>query len=191
MSAPSDSEVSFGPFRLVPSQQLLLEGDKPVVIGARALDILIALVERAGEVVSKDELIRRAWPRVFVEEGSLRTQMGIIRKALRDGEKGARYIITVPGRGYRFVSPVSRSGGRTPSAASALASRPATDMPTRLTPVIGRDENIDEITNRLSRQRFTTVVGPGGIGKTTVALAVAEQQSTCTKTVSASLIWPP
>jgi predicted ATPase/DNA-binding winged helix-turn-helix (wHTH) protein len=176
VSEPSDSEVSFGPFRLVPSQQLLLDGDKPVAIGARALDILIALVERAGEVVSKDELIRRAWPRVFVEEGSLRTQMGIIRKALRDGEKGARYIITVPGRGYRFVSPVSHSGGRALSAASALASRPATDMPTRLTPVIGREENINEIKNRLSRQRFTTVVGPGGIGKTTVALAVAEQQ---------------
>ena len=177
MSATADSEVSFGPFRLVPSQQLLLDGDKPVPIGARALDILIALVERAGDVVSKDELIRRAWPTVFVEEGSLRTQMGIIRKALRDGEAGARYIVTVPGRGYRFVSPVSRSTGRTPSTASALASRPATHMPIRLTPVIGREENISEIRNRLSRQRFTTVVGPGGIGKTTVALAVAEQQS--------------
>ena len=103
--------------------------------------------------------------------------MGIIRKALRDGEAGARYIVTVPGRGYRFVSPVSRSTGRTPSTASALASRPATHMPIRLTPVIGREENISEIRNRLSRQRFTTVVGPGGIGKTTVALAVAEQQS--------------
>jgi len=177
VSAPADSEVSFGPFRLVPTQQLLLDGDKPVAIGARALDILTALVERAGDVVSKDELIRRAWPTVFVEEGSLRTQMGIIRKALRDGEAGARYIVTVPGRGYRFVSPVSRSAGRTPSAVNALASPPATHIPIRLTPVIGREENINEIRNRLSRQRFTTVVGPGGIGKTTVALAVAEQQS--------------
>ncbi|MGA7124257.1 MAG: winged helix-turn-helix domain-containing protein, partial [Polyangiaceae bacterium] len=177
MSAPADSEVSFGPFRLVATQQLLLDGDKPVAIGARALDILTALVERAGEVVSKDELIHRAWPTVFVEEGSLRTQMGIIRKALRDGEAGARYIVTVPGRGYRFVSPVSRSAGPTRSTANASGSRPAAQMPIRLTPVIGREENIDEIKNRLSRQRFTTVVGPGGIGKTTVALAVAEQQS--------------
>ncbi len=177
MSAPADSEVSFGPFRLAATRQLLLEGEKPVAIGARALDILNALVERAGEVVSKDELIHRAWPTVFVEEGSLRTQMGIIRKALRDGESGARYIVTVPGRGYRFVAPVFRSAGLAPSSVSAFGSRPATQMPLRLTPVIGREENINDIKNRLSRQRFTTVVGPGGIGKTTVALAVAEQQS--------------
>jgi len=177
VSAPTDTEFSFASFRLVPSQQLLLDGDKPVPIGARALDILIVLIERAGDVVSKNELIRRVWPNVFVEEGNLRTQMAIVRKALRDGEAGARYIVTVPGRGYRFVSSVSRSAQRTTPSASARSSPPGSHIPIRLTRVIGREDNISAVASRLSQRRFTTIVGPGGIGKTTVALAVAEQQS--------------
>ncbi len=174
---PSDGEISFGSFRLRPSQQLLLDDDKPIPIGARALDILTTLVERAGDVVTKDELIGRAWPNVSVEEGNLRTQMAIVRKALRDGEAGARYIVTVPGRGYRFVSPVSRSPERESTAADEHTSRPASYIPTRLTRVIGRADSINEVTSRLSRRRFATIVGPGGIGKTTVAQAVAEQQT--------------
>lgn len=177
MTAPADSEFSFGSFRLVPSRQLLLDADKPVPIGTRALDILTTLVERAGDVVSKDELIRRAWPKVFVEEGNLRTQMAILRKALRDGAAGARYIVTVPGRGYRFVASVSGSAERAAPATSARKPRAQAHVPTRLTRVIGRDDNISEVAGRLSQRRFTTIVGPGGIGKTTVALAVAEQQA--------------
>jgi len=172
-----DGEISFGSFRLRPSQQLLLDDDKPIPIGGRALDILITLVESAGDVVTKDELINRAWPNLAVEEGNLRTQMAIIRRALRDGEAGARYIATVPGRGYRFVWPVSRSAGREVFAADERVSQPPSHIPTRLTRVIGRADSINEVTNRLSRRRFTTIVGPGGIGKTTVALAVAEQQT--------------
>jgi DNA-binding winged helix-turn-helix (wHTH) protein len=135
---PTDGEISFGSFRLRPSQQLLLDDDKPTPIGGRALDILIALVERAGDVVTKDELISRAWPSLAIEEGNLRTQMAIIRRALRDGEAGARYIATVPGRGYRFVSPVSRSARPETSAADEPVSQPASQIPTRLTRVIGR-----------------------------------------------------
>ena len=177
MTDAAASEFTFGPFRLVPSRQLLLEGERPVPIGARALDILVTLVERPGDVVSKNELIRRAWPSVFVEEGNLRTQVAIVRKALRDGEADARYIVTVPGRGYRFVSPVSRAPEGEVASASARSSPPASHVPLRLTRVIGREENISEIAGRLSQRRFTTIVGPGGIGKTTVALAVAEQQT--------------
>jgi predicted ATPase len=168
-----DGEISFGSFRLRPSEQLLLEDGKAIPIGARALDILIALVERAGDVVTKRELIDRAWPNVSVDEGNLRTQMAIIRKALRDGEAGARYIATVPGRGYRFVSAASR--GATSGDDRAL--QPTNYIPARLTRVIGRTDSINEVTSRLSRRRFTTIVGPGGIGKTTVALAVAERQA--------------
>jgi predicted ATPase/DNA-binding winged helix-turn-helix (wHTH) protein len=171
------SDLSFGPFRLLPSQQLLLDGNTPVSMGARALDILTLLVGRAGEVVSKNELIHRAWPNVIVEEGNLRTQLALIRKALRDGEAGARYIVTVPGRGYRFVASVSRSAEPSPPSASTQESPPPSPMPIRLTRVIGRETAISEVASRLSRRRFTTVVGPGGIGKTTVALAVAEQQA--------------
>src|SRR5271167_4705516 len=96
--------ISFGPFRLFPAQRLLLEGDRPVRLGSRALDILTALVERAGEVVGKNELIARAWPTTTVEEGNLKLQVSALRRALGDGQGGHRYVVTVPGRGYNFVA---------------------------------------------------------------------------------------
>jgi predicted ATPase/DNA-binding winged helix-turn-helix (wHTH) protein len=173
----ANRDVSFGPFRLMPSQHRLLDAGRPLPIGGRALDILIALVERAGDVVTKDELIARAWPNVSVDEGNLRTQMAIIRKALRDGEAGVRYIATIAGRGYCFVSPVSQISRQDAPLVDEQPSQPASFMPTRLTKVIGRSESISEVVGRLIRNRFTTVVGPGGIGKTTVALAAAEQQT--------------
>src|SRR5882762_6461157 len=99
---------SFGPFRLLATQRLLLEGDKPVRLGSRAFDILAALIEQAGEVVGKEQLIARAWPQTFVEDANLKIQMSALRRALGDGQGGNRYVITVPGRGYNFVAPVRR-----------------------------------------------------------------------------------
>jgi hypothetical protein len=82
----------FGPFQLFPSQRLLLEGNRRVQIGSRAFDILTILVERAAEVVSKEELIARAWPNVFVEDGNLKTQVSGLRRALDEaGRAGAIY----------------------------------------------------------------------------------------------------
>src|ERR1700688_1933484 len=98
--------ISFGPFRLLAAQRLLLEGDNPVRLGSRAFDILAALVERAGEVVGKKELIARAWPQTFVEDANLKIQVSALRRALGDGQGGRRYIATIPGRGYNFVAPV-------------------------------------------------------------------------------------
>ena len=98
--------VSFGPFCLLPAQRLLLEGDKPVRLGSRALDILIALVEHSGEVVGKDELIARVWPATFVEESNLKFQVSALRRTLGEGN---RYLVNIPGRGYCFVAPVTRS----------------------------------------------------------------------------------
>jgi DNA-binding winged helix-turn-helix (wHTH) protein len=103
--------MSFGPFHILPSQRLLLEGDQPLRLGSRAFDILVALVERAGELVSKDELRNLVWPGTFVEDGNLKVQVSALRRTLRDGEDGNRYITTVAGRGYWFVAPVVRSGG--------------------------------------------------------------------------------
>src|SRR5713101_1873337 len=100
-------QISFGPYRLLAAQRLLLEGDRPVRLGSRAFDILAALVERAGEVVGKEQLIARAWPQTFVEESNLKIQMNALRRALGDGQAGNRYVVTVPGRGYNFVAPVS------------------------------------------------------------------------------------
>src|SRR5262245_35453209 len=102
--------LSFGPFNLLVGERLLTKGGAPVELGARALDILIVLVSTPNEVVSKKELMARVWPDVRVEEGSLRFHMAGLRKALGDGLDGARYITTLPGRGYCFVAPIARSG---------------------------------------------------------------------------------
>src|SRR5260370_13102414 len=77
----SERSISFAPFRLLPAQRLLLEGDNPVRVGSRALDILTALVERPGELVGKEELIARVWRGTFVEEGNLKFQVGALRRA--------------------------------------------------------------------------------------------------------------
>jgi DNA-binding winged helix-turn-helix (wHTH) protein len=106
-AAPAD--VLFGPFRLLPTQFLLLEGDKPVPLGSRALEILIALLERRGELVSKQDLMARVWPNIFVEPANLTVHMSALRRALRDGRDGHRFIVNIPGRGYCFVAPVDAS----------------------------------------------------------------------------------
>jgi DNA-binding winged helix-turn-helix (wHTH) protein len=104
------TEVSFGPFRLFPSQFLLLEGDKPVPLGSRALEILIFLLERPGVLVSKQELMARVWPNVFVAPANLTVHISALRRVLRDGRDRNRFIINIPGRGYRFVASVAVLG---------------------------------------------------------------------------------
>jgi DNA-binding winged helix-turn-helix (wHTH) protein len=108
-------EVSFGPFRLLPAQFLLLEGDKPVSLGSRALEILTVLLERPGELVSKQELMARVWPNIFVEPANLTVHMSALRRTLRDGRDGNRFIINVPGRGYSFVASVVVAGRAQPN----------------------------------------------------------------------------
>src|SRR5882724_589466 len=164
--------ISFGPFRLHTEQRLLMEGDRPVRLGSRAFDILATLVERAGEVVGKEQLIARAWPQTFVEESNLKIQMNALRRALGDGQAGNRYVVTVPGRGYNFVAPVSLEE---PPQAPLPPTAGLHNLPLAVTRMIGRDETVSALVSRLSRQRLVTIVGPGGIGKTTVALAAAER----------------
>jgi len=98
---------------LIPAQFLLLEGDKPVRLGSRALEILIVLLERPGELVSKQELMARVWPNIFVEPANLTVHISALRRTLRDGRDGNRFIINVPGRGYSFVASVEVSDTRT------------------------------------------------------------------------------
>ncbi|HEY2662068.1 MAG TPA: winged helix-turn-helix domain-containing protein [Caulobacteraceae bacterium] len=166
--------ILFGPFRLHTEQRLLLEGDSPVRLGSRAFDILAALVERAGEVVDKDQLIARAWPQTFVEDSNLKIQMSALRRALGDGQVGHRYIVTVPGRGYNFVAPVRRDETLRDASAPPAPSTTPHNLPFAVTRTIGRDDPVAALVARLSRERLVTIVGAGGIGKTTVALAVAE-----------------
>jgi len=103
------TEVSFGPFRLLPTQFLLMEGGKPVPLGSRALEILTVLLERPGQLVSKQELMARVWPNIFVDPANLTVHMSALRRMLRDGRDGNRFIINIPGRGYSFVASVEAS----------------------------------------------------------------------------------
>ena len=88
---PEDRTWNFGPFRMVPSQQALFEGERRLKLGSRAFDILRVLVQRAGALVTKDELIAEAWPNLSVEESTLRVHVAALRKVLGDGGNGVRY----------------------------------------------------------------------------------------------------
>jgi predicted ATPase/DNA-binding winged helix-turn-helix (wHTH) protein len=176
--------MAFGPYRLYRDPKLLCHGDDTVRLGGRAFDLLVALVERAGEVLSRDELEAQVWPSSVVEDSSLRVHIGALRKALGDGIDGVRYIANVPGRGYSFVAPVWQLGGEArhesaPPPDRALApsqpGRPVDNLPARLTSVIGRDATVAMLATVLPQRRLATIVGHGGIGKTVLALAVASE----------------
>jgi len=146
-----------------------------VELSARALDVLIALLSNPNEVVSKNDLLSRVWPDVTVEEGSLRFHIANLRKTLGDGQDGARYITTVPGRGYCFVAPISRSGDQGRALAAATANFPFANLPGRLSGMVDREDDLQNLSTRLHAGRFVTIVGSGGVGKTTVAVAVGHQ----------------
>ncbi|MCF4997434.1 AAA family ATPase [Pseudomonas syringae] len=172
MSLPPDQAIGFGPYRIFPGQRLLLEGDQPLRLGRRAMDILLILLDHAGEMVSKQQLIAGVWPDSVVEDINLRVHMAALRKALGDGQAGQRYIVTVAQRGYSFVAPLAlESIDRSPT-----DNPPGRhNLPLRRARLIGRQPLVDRLMAQLPRQRCITLVGPGGIGKTSVALRVAEQ----------------
>src|ERR1700747_3640707 len=101
--------ICFGPFRLSVTERVLEKEGVRVRLGSLALDILIALVERPGAVVTKKELFARVWPDLVVDEGNLRYHVSALRKALGEGRSGTRYVTNVLGRGYCFVGPISRA----------------------------------------------------------------------------------
>nr|WP_315445720.1 winged helix-turn-helix domain-containing protein [uncultured Pseudomonas sp.] len=166
------SVLYFGPYAFHLRQRLILEGDRPLRMGGRALDILQVLVERAGRVVRKEDLIARVWPTSVVEEINLRVHIAALRRALGDGENGQRYIVNVPQCGYCFVAPVQ--GDSTAQEVLENLQAPQHNLPVRLTPVTGRDSVVGAMVRQLPLCRLMTVTGPAGVGKTTVALRVAE-----------------
>jgi DNA-binding winged helix-turn-helix (wHTH) protein len=162
---PTRDIISFGPFSLIASERLLLRGGAPVELGGRALDILLALVSRPNQVIGKRDLIAQVWPDVIVEEGSLRFHIAALRKALSDGKDGARYVATLAGRGYCFVAPVSVSSSRADANATVLATLSGANVPTRLTRMVGRADDVETISTKLIASRFVSVVGTGGGAK--------------------------
>ena len=174
MVAPSlqtDEVMSFGPFQLVARERLLTREGVPVELGTRSLDILIALLSRPNEVVSKKDLLAQVWPDVTVEETALRVHMVRLRKALGDGVGGARYITTLAGRGYCFVAKVSQSSGQSETA-SDMDGFAHANLPSRLSRMVGRADEVGAVSAQLTANRFVTILGAGGVGKTTVAVAV-------------------
>jgi predicted ATPase/DNA-binding winged helix-turn-helix (wHTH) protein len=163
---------SFGQFRICPRDRWVERSGVRLGIGDRALDLLIALLERAGEVVSKRELLERAWPSSMVDEVSLRVQIAAIRRILGDGQGGNRFIANVAGKGYTFTAVVSKL--TIPRIRKAESDRRSgTRLPVLPSRMIGRENELSKVTRLLLEHRFVTVVGPGGIGKTTLAVSAA------------------
>ena len=176
--AHTNEVVVFGPFRLFVAERLLKRGDESLPVGGRAFDLLITLVERAGEVITHKELRERVWPGITVDDPNLRVHIAGLRKVLGDGQDGARYISSVAGRGYCFVAPVQQQRQEIKST-TALA-RPVNGpvLPARLRRMVGRDATVETLRSMVTSQRFVSIVGPGGMGKTTLAVAVAHTMMT-------------
>lgn len=164
-SRPEDAFV-FGSFRLMAARRRLERDGMALPLGGKAFDILRTLVERAGQVVGKAELLRQVWPNSVVEEGSLRFHITTLRKTL--GEE--RYIENIAGQGYSFVAPVSRLSE---ALSAELKPNPGRPLPVRPGRLVGRAEVLKLLAGQLLEHRFVTVVGSGGVGKTSVALELA------------------
>lgn len=144
-------------------------------MGSRALDILTLLVQRAGELVSRAELEAYVWPNIFVHESNLKVHVTALRKALCAASSDQRCILNIPGRGYCFTLPVTVEG----RARASMRRGPGAgaDVFGAARQIIGREDEIVAIGHAISRHPLVTIVGAGGVGKTTVALATAERHS--------------
>jgi predicted ATPase/DNA-binding winged helix-turn-helix (wHTH) protein len=162
--------ISFGPFTLRVDERLLTRNGVPLDLGGRAMDVLLALIAKANAVVSKEELLAQAWPGVVISDGSLRYQITMLRQALGDGQDGARYVSNIVGRGYCFVAKISRTFVE--PEAQAERNEPAVEpgLPPPPGLVVGRAGDLAAVAAQLAKGRFLTLVGTGGVGKTTVAI---------------------
>ncbi|MES2821892.1 MAG: winged helix-turn-helix domain-containing protein [Pseudomonadota bacterium] len=170
--------LQFGSFRYYVQRRLLLGAGLPVQVGSKALDILQLLVENAGTVVSKAAIIAHAWPSTVVEEINLRVHIAALRRALSDGLEGRRYIVTVPQRGYCFVADV-QPRETTTAEPPWRGKGSVTPLPARLSQLKGRDALVDQLVRQVPSRRLITLVAAGGMGKTAVALRVAELLAEC------------
>lgn len=162
---PLGPVLRFDRFELQIDQRLLLRDGQPVQLGARAFDMLVALTARAGRLVTKDELLDAVWPGLVVEENNVAAQIVALRRALH-GE----LIVTVPGRGYQFVAQ-PQAASALPAATSRLA-LPGSAGPGGGTALFGRESDLQRLQGLLASPGCVTLVGPGGVGKTSLAQAL-------------------
>src|SRR5258705_7543491 len=166
MASPAPPEhCRFGPFELEPDKRRLLKDGATISLRPRGFDLLLTLVDHAGHLVTKDELLDQVWPKVVVEEAALHVQVSALRKVL-----GADAITTVSGRGYQFTLPVTKSDSQ-----ANRASRPKHNLPYQLTSFIGREHEIAQLEELATANRLVTLTGAGGAGKTRLAIEVASR----------------
>jgi predicted ATPase/DNA-binding winged helix-turn-helix (wHTH) protein len=165
---PPDLAYRFDRAEVRPAERRLLVDGAPAKLGARAFDVLLALIERRDRLVTKNELLDAVWPDLVVEENNLQVQVSTLRKLL-----GPQAVTTVPGRGYRFSAALDSGGAADPPAAfapnddpEAGAPAPRTNLPLSLPPLIGRDDDLAALGEMVDQHRLVTLVGAGGIGKT-------------------------
>ena len=165
--------IRFGDVEVRPTERQLMVAGRPAVLGSRAFDLLLALIEHRDRMVSKIELFDRVWPGLVVEENNLQVQISTLRKLL-----GPQAIATIPGRGYQFTAAIdstavveSRTDLSVPAAAASL-----TNLPAVLPPLYGREADLRALRSRIEAHQIVTVVGAGGIGKTRLAQVVGLSQ---------------
>ncbi len=181
MDAASEApaSVAFDRFRVLPHRRELLADGRPIRLGGRAFDVLIALIEAHGAVVGKDALMARVWPDRVIEENNLQAQISALRAAFGPERE---LIRTIAGRGYQFTgeirvlpaSPDERTGAGV-AAAQPKSTPSPTNLPEPVSEVIGRDTEVEEVFSLVNAHRLVTLTGTGGIGKTRLALAVARR----------------
>lgn len=172
--------LTFGPFKIEFPRRVLSRNGEEIRLGSRAMEILVALAEASGELVSNQTLVARVWPNTVVDEGSLRVHMSAVRKALDDGQDGAKLILNEMGRGYRLTATVEKQASIQMAEVSAGGRRDQGSLPTPVAQILGRATVVDGLTASLPDRRLMTITGAGGIGKTTVALAIAQKYSSAT-----------
>lgn len=164
--------LRFHHFELQPRERRLLAGGQVVPLGARAFDLLVALASRPGQLVTKGELLDEVWAGLVVEEANLSVQVSALRKVL-DGA----LIETIPGRGYRFTGSVEVGLAGAPSTPRAVPDGAPAGAATLDAALIGRDNDLAELQRALATPGCVTLVGPAGVGKTTLARALAAQHA--------------
>ncbi|WP_200866960.1 winged helix-turn-helix domain-containing protein [Sphingobium sp. Ant17] len=182
LSRNTHAVYRFKGFELKPAEQALSCRGTPVAVGGRAFDILTLLVERAGDVVDRSEIFARVWPGVTVHEHNLKVNVGNLRRVLATFDPHSEFVVTIAGRGYKFVAPVD---GEIISNGNSRSALPGSHvLPPTPPHLFGREEAIDTIIAKTNRPGYVTIVGPGGAGKTSVAIECATRAAGCAENVA-------